>query len=195
MKHRGFTLIETLAVVAILGLVSLAITSAITYFYKSNRAVMQSIAATNTARTAGSDFVGNIHQANYGDDGSYPLLSTASSSITFFSNTDADTSIEKVRWFLNSGTLYRGVTQFSGSNYDSQPEKINALFIFVQNTATTSLFQYFDGEGVELASSTDITEVRSVKMNIVVGIQSTTSAATSTTFTLESFASFRIFTR
>ena len=190
MNYRGFTLIELIAVIAILGFVSLAITSAITYFYKSNRTVMQSIAAANTARAASIDFVRNIRQASYGDDGSYPLYEAASSSITFFSNADDDASLEKMHWFASNGTLYRGVTKYGGGNYQ-HIERTNATFPFLQDNASTTLFQYFDAQGAELMDPVDVTAVRSVKMNVSVS----GSAATTSMFSISNFATFRLFVR
>jgi hypothetical protein len=169
--------------------VSIALTSTLTYFYSSNREVMQSIAASNAARIASEEFVRNMREASQGNDGSYPVLAAASSSVTFFSNTDSDASAEKVRWFLESGTLYRGITKFSGTTYSKQPEKRDALFAFVQNTDAVPLFQYFDTEGAVIADPVDVNRIRSVKMDVIVG----TSVATTSTFSLTSVATLRAF--
>lgn len=183
MTRRGFTLIETVAVIAILGLVSVALQSAITYFYKSNRQVLQSMIAASSARTGIDMLVRNLQETTYGDDGSYPITEAATSTLTFFSNTDSDSAVEKVHWYIANNTLYRATVEPSDTAY-TDSEIINSSFAITPNASSTPLFQYYDSSGTGLVSPIDVSKIAAVRAMVTVG-------TTTKMFVVSGFASLR----
>src|SRR6185436_5252534 len=47
------------------------------------------------------------------DTGAYPIAVAAGNTITFYSDYDGDGRFEKIRYFMNGTTLWRGVTKSS----------------------------------------------------------------------------------
>src|SRR5690606_5165786 len=73
MERRAFSLIETLVVVAVVGIVGLAIHAVILRFYQANTYVLQGTAAVNSARNGVTTLSSNLREVTYGDDGAFPL--------------------------------------------------------------------------------------------------------------------------
>lgn len=172
---RAFTLIEMLVVVAIVAMVSLALTSVILEMYRSNAYVFESAISVDNARRGLSSSLESLREATYGQDGSYPLASVATSSITFFAEEDGDSAVERVRVYLLDGTLYRGVTDAAGHppSYTGQTESIRTMIGYVRNDGATPLFSFYDSDGVLLTAPYDVSEVMFVTMDIRVDLNPT----------------------
>ena len=172
-NFRGFTLVEMLIVITITGFVGLALTTMIVSFYRNNAYLIQATSAIDSAhRGLKTSFI-DLREASYGDDGSYPLLSVATSSITFFSDVDGDGSVEKIHLYLQEGVFYRGITDSTSTppTYVGQREATTTIATYVRNSSSTPLFRYFDDNGTELASSTiPIASIRSISTAVMVDL-------------------------
>lgn len=169
---KAFTLSETLVVIAILGTVGVTLSNMIAYFYRSNTYLLEQTSAVDSANRGLDSAYTSIREASYGEDGSYPVASAATSTVTFFSDVDKDGPVEKVRLYLAGDTLYRGVTNASGNppSYVGQTETITTISTSVKNAPSTPLFRYYNTSGVELTGTIDIAEVRSVRTRIDVDL-------------------------
>jgi prepilin-type N-terminal cleavage/methylation domain-containing protein len=174
LNMRGFTLIEMLVVIGITGTVGMALTTLIVNFYKTNGYLLQEASAIDSAHRGLEISFTNLRQASYGDDGSYPILSAATSSITFFSDIDGDGSVEKIRLYLLQGTFYRGVTDSTSSPpvYTGQKEATTTIATYVRNATPTPLFRYFDINNTELSTTTavDVSKITSVSTSVMVDL-------------------------
>jgi len=172
MKHRAFTLIETLVVVAVVAIVGLAIHMVILRFYQANSYVLQGTAAVNSARNGVTTLSSNIREVTYGDDGAYPLAQAATSSVTFYADVDKDGGVERVRVYLIGSTLYRVVVNAAGNppTYVGQTPATTTIATYVANGTSTPLFRYFDENGVELTGTVATSEVASVLTSLMVDI-------------------------
>lgn len=178
MKHpfrsspSGFSLAETVVVIAIFSLVSVALTTMITYFYRSNAYVFQQTGAIDSASRGLSYSFKNLREASYGDDGSFPLESAATSSIVFYSDVDNDGPVERVRVYALKGTLYRVVTNSAGSppSYTGQAPATTTIATSIVNATSTPIFRYYDAEGVELSSPADTSKVVTVMTHLTVDL-------------------------
>ncbi len=169
--HRGFTLVETLTVVAIIGTVSGALMWAIVYLYRGNAYVFEAEAAVENARRGLSVSLEHIREASYADDGAYPLGTLATSSMIFYSDIDEDGGIERVRIYAIGDTLYREVTNAAGNppSYTGQTPSTTTIAVYLRNTATTPLFVYYNDTGTMFAttSAPTLADVRSVGITIL----------------------------
>lgn len=173
MIMRGFTLLETLVVIAMLATVGIALSGAIQYFYQKNAFLLEQTVALDSARKGILDTVHSIRQASYGSDGAYPISSVGTSTITFYSDLDNDGIVERVRYYLSDKTLYRGVAEASGSppSYSGQTETRNTVAAYVSNGETTPLFTFFDANGIQLSTtSTNIAQIASVSIRLDVDL-------------------------
>jgi len=187
---RGFTLIETIVVISILAVVGVAISGMIAYIYKTNTFLFQQSAATDNARRGIEYALENLREASYGADGSYPIASAATSTVTFYADVDNDGTVEKIRYYLSNGTLYRGVTNPAGSppSYSGQTEASTIVANYVQNSTSTPIFNYYDDTGTLLSTPADVSKVESV--SVVIGVDVDVRRAP-VTFTLIGSATIR----
>ena len=173
LRPRGFTFIEMIVVIFITGLVGVAINTMIVTFYKQNAYLIQETTAIDSAHRGLTTSFVDLREASYGDDGSYPLQSVGTSSITFFSDIDGNGSVDKIRLYLQNGTFYRGVTLSTSSppTYVGQAEATTTIATYVRNSSTTPLFRYYDDNGVELSSTTiPLALVRSIATSVMVDL-------------------------
>ncbi len=186
----GFTLIETMVVIGITSVVGIALMSMITFVYKTNTFIFQQSTATDNARRGVEFALENLREATYGADGSYPIETAATSTVTFYADVDNDGTVERIRYYISGGSLFRGVANPAGNppSYTGQAESTTTVAAYVQNGTTTPLFHYYDDTGTELATPADISKIASV--SVVIGIDVDVKRAP-VTFTLIGTATLR----
>ncbi len=168
---RGLTLIETIVTVALTAFVFLALGSLIQYFYKTNTYTLEQSQAVSSARRSIENAMRDLREASYGSDGSYPIQTVATSSITFYANINTNISIEKVRYYLSGTTLYRGTTEPAGNppSYAGQPETTTLVVNNIRN-GTSALFTFYDTNGMLLTNPINISDITSVHINVLTDV-------------------------
>lgn len=187
----GFTLIEMLVVIAIMGTVGIALSGLIQQFYKGNAFLLEQTAALDNARRGVREAMVAIRESSYGDDGSYPISEAATSSLTFYSDYDKDASVEKERYYLLGTTFYRVVTNSGGSppTYAGQAQSTTTVATNVLNGTSTPIFTYYDENGMQLsATSTDESRVAAVRIKLMVDLNPNRAP---NVFTLDETATLR----
>jgi type II secretory pathway pseudopilin PulG len=190
MNKSGFTLVETIVVTATTTLIFLVIGILLTYFYKTNAYTLEQSAAVWHARNGVEDAMKYIREASYGSDGSYPIASAATSTITFYANMNNDSYIERITYSLINGVLYRAVAEPSGNplTYTNATVSTTTVATSIVNSTSTPLFIYFDDTGVQLPSPTDVSQISSVETTVVVDVNVNRAPVA---FTLSSGATLR----
>lgn len=168
----GFTLIETIVVIAMTVLIFITLGTLLAYFYKTNAYALEQSSAVGQARSGVEDAMKYLREASYGSDGSYPIASVATSSITFYANVDNDTFIEQVTYLLRNGTFYRVVGEPSGNppTYANETFSTSTIATSVVNATSTPVFRYFDNTGAELSAPINISKIISIKTTVVVDV-------------------------
>lgn len=167
------TLIEVLVSISIISVVTLALTGLIQSFYKDNNYLIEETAALGSARKGVDETVSALREATYGDDGSYPITAAGTSTLTLYSDADQDPGVEKLRYALRDGTLYKYVTNATGSppTYPTSQEATTIIARNVRNTDADPLFTYFDDAGDQLSTTTtNIASISSVRMQVRVDL-------------------------
>lgn len=166
--HRGLSLIEVIVAVGIFLLVVGSIVEVFLFSFRSKDIVFEQLAAQGQGRKVVQDFINELRSATYSSIGAYPLSQASSTQITFYSNIDSDSQVEKIRYFLSSSTLKRGVTEPSGNplTYADLNES-TAILVESVNTSST-IFKYYDqnyaGDGNSLAQPVSVSDVRMVEL-------------------------------
>jgi prepilin-type N-terminal cleavage/methylation domain-containing protein len=172
--RHGFTLIETLVVIALTAVVALTLGFLIQYFYKTNAYVIEQSQAVESARESLTHAMTDLREASYGTDGSYPIAAASTSTITFYASigSGGSTAVAKVRYYLAGTVLYRGVTLPAGnpSSYAGQPETTTLVVRNIRNTAATPLFTYFDENGAALSAAPAPTSIASVHIQVLTDV-------------------------
>lgn len=171
-SQRGMTLVETVIVVSIVAVVGTALMSAIQFFYKSNAYLLEQTAALDSARRGLTFALQNIREASYGDDGSYVITTAATSTVTFYSDIDLDGGVERVRFYLQNNTLYRGTTNASGNpaTYTGQTEGREVVATFVKNATSTPIFTYYGTSGTALTAPVNVSDIAAVGIRLDVDL-------------------------
>ncbi len=172
-KLRGFTLIETLVVIAVTALISVTLGVLLTYFYKTNSYTLEQSIAITQARRGIEDAMFHLREASYGSDGSYPIANAATSSITFFAKmSSTGPFVEEVTYDLENGTLYRTVVEPTNNppSYVGGSSATTSIATSIVNASTTPVFRYFDATGTELAPPVNVSKIASVLTTVVVDV-------------------------
>ena len=174
-KKTGFTLVETIVVVALFTVLMLVVTNSINSMYRYNSYTFAQAYQVQNARKGIQTLVRDIREMTFADDGSFPLARMESDLIGFYSDIDKDNSVEYVEYELvASTTLHKRIYNATGSPpvYDtSTPDKTFILSEYVQNIIQgTSTFSYFNNVGTQVSSSTNLVDVRYITAQIIVNI-------------------------
>ncbi len=191
MKHaRAFSIIEVIVVLGIFTMVMTMIVNSVLTFYRANTSSFEEAVQVQNAERGIQVLVHDLRESTYGDDGSYPLASIASSSITFYSDVDRTSPVEKIRYELKNTSLYRSVLVSSGT----PPKYVGAAATstvsnYVRNFGdAVSVFRYYDASSTEIVDPAQIAKVVSVTISLVVDV---TPLHAPGEFTLRSSATLR----
>jgi hypothetical protein len=176
--------------IAIGALIMAAIVNSVLLFYKSNTFALEESFQIQSAQKGLDALTRDLREATYGDDGSYPLGLMGTSSITFYSDVDHSSPIERLHYELKNTVLTRTIT-LSTSTPPKYTGTISTTTVsdYVRNIGdNVPLFRYYDKNGAEVVNSANIADVVSVAINFVVDVTPNHAPGE---FTLKSEATLR----
>ncbi len=144
---KGFSLIEVLIVVAIATSVVLVVGNLSNNVSLLNTLVSQQLQSTSDIAQTLQIMTTEIRSASTAQNGAYAIDSASTSSFVFYSDIDKNGTIEHVRYFLSSSTIYKGVIVPTGTpaTYPTSSEVITDVIDNVVTPSTsTPLFSYYD---------------------------------------------------
>jgi prepilin-type N-terminal cleavage/methylation domain-containing protein len=171
--NSGFSLIEAMVVIFIIGLLVIAISTFQRDVFSLNTLISNSLTAQDEGRRALKTMTAEIRPLSPSSVGAYPIAEANPTSFIFYSNIDSDQLKERVRYFLDGATLKKGVIKPSGAplSYNPANEIITELIHDVANGATP-IFSYYDtnydGTTPPLAQPLDILKIRLVEITVVI---------------------------
>lgn len=169
----GFTIVELMIVIGITALLSVIVGafSRDVFFIKGY--VTESYTSEQESTKIIRPIITELRSARPSMTGAYAIEQAGTSSLTFFSDVDLDGTTERVRYFLDNGTLKRGVIKSTTTpaTYLTSQEKFTNLIQAVRNSSSTPIFQYYNssytGSSSSLTLPISILDVRLVKVNII----------------------------
>jgi type II secretory pathway pseudopilin PulG len=175
-SRRGFTIIEAVVSMSILLMIGLGIIAFERSVLTNTKVLQSGLTMQQQVRRTLAVFVADLRAATQSSAGAYPIEVAATSTITFYANIDSDAAIEKIRYFVATGTLRRGTIKPTGTVYNSANERISTIVKDLANPTSTPIFTFYDtGYDGFTSSSSDplptpinIPSIRMVKMSIVV---------------------------
>ena len=191
MKQHGYTLLETLVVIAIIAILFPALFVMIRSLYSSHEGTLARGIALSTGNKALYETLTDIRSASYSESGALPIVSIATSSIVLYTDTDFDRVAERVRYSLIGTSIEKGVIEPDDSAaYPLGDETTSTLLRRVQNNSTgIATFRFFDETSNEIDPATGST--LSVKrITVELGVQGV-FGGTETLNTLRGSASIR----
>ncbi len=194
-RCRGYTLVETLVVIGMFTVLFIGINTLFVTVIRTPKQQLQSANNVDQARKVLAGFTNEIRNASAGNDGSYQLNLAGDSQIVFYSNYGTNgTTVSRIRYYLSGATLYRGVVVPTGNppTYNLATEVITTVQANLANGATPVFYYYtgiYDGTTSPLAQPVNLTQVKFVKINLIIKKQD--SATDASTFTVDGGAAIR----
>lgn len=166
-KNRGMTMVELFVYVSVFSVVVVAVSAFAVYLYKSKSFVSEQTEAINESRKALKVLVNAIREADYGDDGAYPVENMSSSALTIYSDIDNDEKIEKLHFYLDGTNLKMDIYESSGLPPNYSFSKRKTLAYNVRNLSLgKNLFEFYDGAGNKITDFNKVLDLRRVVIRI-----------------------------
>ena len=192
----AFTLVELLVAIGIFVMITSIVAEYIFRSYEVNRFSLEMSDAIEYAKKGVEIMVKEVREASYGDNGDYPIAQADSQSITFYTDIDSDSEIEKVRYFLSGVNLIKGITEPTSGlpvQYLSANEATSTISQYIRNN-TDPIFYYYNGDyptdtiNNPLPSPVTINSVRLIRLFLKINID---PAKAPGDFDLEEFVNLR----
>lgn len=190
----GFTLIELIISLAISTILILGIVALISNVFTVNRQQGGLLSDQDQARKVSFQIMAEVRNAVTANTGAYPIETAGDQQLTFYSNVNGGTAIERIRYYVQNGKLYKGVTTPTGSPLAyTAPEAIT----LVQNNlsvGSSPVFFYYDDtyNGITGAALTQPVNVTSVKfVRIGLGIYNKAGKIGTNNYTVTAMAALR----
>ena len=169
---RGFTVVEALIAMFIITLIAIAVANFQSDIFSLNKINSSNLIAQESARQVLKNFTAEVRSMSPSNAGAYYIDAAATSSLTFYTNIDSDSDIEKVRYFLNGDVLKKGVTNPTSNVYNSNNETFKELVHNMTNSSSTPIFSFYDatydGTSAPLSQPVNISAIRLIKVSLII---------------------------
>jgi type II secretory pathway component PulJ len=171
MKRQGFSLVEILVVTTIAISIVLVVSNLSNNISLLNGLVGQELQSKSDTSQTLQIVTTDIRSATLSANGAYPVSTATTSTFTFYTDSDGDGAVERVRYFLSSSSIYRGMIQPTGTpaSYPTATEVLTDMIDNVIIPTSTTLFKYYDasytGTQPAMTSTADVTGIRLVGMS------------------------------
>lgn len=172
--QNGFTLVEVLVAVLVFALISYGLIEMIANTLTISSQQDNLVADVNQTRKLEFSLINQLRNAQSGSNGAYPLDTAQSQQIVFYSTIGGSSAIDRIRYYLQNGKLYQGITAYNGSAYNTSTEQTTIMQSDVANGGGTPVFLYYDGTYTGSATQTplsqpvNLTAVRFVQISLEV---------------------------
>lgn len=172
IHYSGFTLIELIVAISGFALVGAGIIALVSNVLLSSNQQGGLLSDSDQARRLSAQIMQELRNSVNSSTGAYPIDTAADQSLIFYSNIDGGIDIERVRYYVQNGKLYKGVLKPTGNPlvYNVANEASVAVQSNIAN-ASAPLFYYYDGTYTGntenfLSQPVNVTNVRFVKLSI-----------------------------
>lgn len=142
----GFTLVEMLLSVFLMGLVIVGILGFAIYYFQSSSFSFEELQEVNQAQSGLTIMIREIREARISEAGGWPIVQADNNTFIFYSDVTNDGRSDRVRYFIENGELKKGVIEptLPPVSYPSANEQIKTIVYSLDNGAS-SLFTYYNG--------------------------------------------------
>lgn len=190
----GFTLIEVIMTVAIFSLIAYGLIALVSGVFTNSTQQGSLLVGSDQARKIAFNLTNELRNASTGVNGAYSLAQTDDQQLVFYSYFNNFGDIEKLRYFVQNGKLYKELTKPSGNTYNSAQEVVISVLDDLANGPSTPIFYYYDGTyngntDNHLTQPVNINQIRLIKLNLMVYKKA--GVANTATYTVSDGAAIR----
>lgn len=164
-------MVELLVALAIFAVVIVAVGAMGSNIFVFNSTTTGSFQATQNSQAILRTILKEIREASPGANGAYPIVTTGSTTLTFYSDVDNDGITEQVTYSLIGTNFYRAVIKAIGAplTYSLVNQATTTLITNVVNGEALPSFQYFDtnytGTSTPMAQPVVPSKVKLIQIN------------------------------
>lgn len=194
--ESGFTLIEMLVAIFGFGMIIVGLVALFSNLFTVSRQQSTLLSDADLGRKLAFQIASELRNGMTGSNGAYVLDTAADQQIIFYSpNADKDSGVERIRYYVQSGKLFKGITEYNGSAYNTSTEQSAIVQSDLANASSTPVFYYYDGTytgsstQTSLVQPVNVTAVKFVKVNLQ--IYNKAGVKNTNTYTITASAAIR----
>jgi prepilin-type N-terminal cleavage/methylation domain-containing protein len=171
-RQGGFTLMELLVALAIIGILAALFSAVISSAVQRDAVLEESSSIETEARAALDNLSKELRQAYTGDSATAPIESMSATSLQFLSAANGNPfPLRRIGYQLSSGNLERRAVTSSDTDGPPWvwPNAITSVpWTTVLGSITgTTVFKYYDANGAEITDYSQVSKVHTVDIKLV----------------------------
>ncbi len=179
MTTQGMSFIEMIMAIAILFIGMEGVTLLLLKSWDNNKFVLEMGNASFIASRGVGQVISEIRKSRQADNGDYPIESGDDFDLKLYIDIDNDGDTERVHYYLNGSSLYRGITNpVSGFpvTYPAGDDTTQVLAGSIANTPTDPVFYYYNDDYPTdtvknpLTTPISVSDARMIKVHLMVNI-------------------------
>jgi len=171
-KQAGFTYLEVLVgLTIIVGLIALV------YRFQdqitaTQMSLLKQQISSQKVNSILTQMAREIRNSQFGENENYPLVTAQSSELVFYSDLDFDQKVERVHYWVEGTSLFKGVIEPDENNQYLADEETSRELTSQLNISQLPIFSYYnqnwpvDTENNPLVVPFDLTEVKLVEISL-----------------------------
>ncbi len=173
-SSKGFTLFETMLALTVVVIILVPLSRLEVKTYSLARFFQNTATLQDEARKTLQVLMAELRSAGPSEAGSYPIEEATDTTLVFFRDINNDGLTERIKYYVDDNQLKKDVVVPSG-NPATYPLGNPVTTIVAHDVAngTQPVFSYFDnnydGSTQPLAEPVDVTVIRLVKAEIIIG--------------------------
>ena len=173
MNEKGFTIIEMVVTIGIFTILSMGLMGLVGTLFSDSNKYGSAIANADQTRKLSIQMMQELRNTVAGSNGAYAIAAANAQELTFYSNVDGGTDIERVRYYLQSGQLRRGIVKQSGNPIVYTGAEVSTVVQRDVANGANPIFYYYDenfDDSIDsaLTQPVSIPQVSYIKLNMTV---------------------------
>jgi type II secretory pathway pseudopilin PulG len=183
-SRAGFSLFEILIVITIAAAVVLVVGNFSSNITGLNGLVSQELQSKSDVNQVLQMAATEIRSMSQSGNGAYPIAAAGTTTFAFYSDINKNGSVERVRYFVASSSIYKGVIAPTGTPvvYPTSSEIVaDIIDNLLIASASTPIFTYFDsaytGAQAPMAQPINISAIRLVGISFTINTNASRTSA------------------
>ncbi len=142
--QNGFTLVEMTVTLFAFAILVLGLVELYGKIFTDTGRQTAALANADQSRKMAFGIINELRNAQTANTGAYALAAADDQQLVMYANIDTDSFVEKIRYFVQNGKLYKGITKYDGVAYPAGGEQIGVVQDSLAN-GNIPVFSYYDG--------------------------------------------------